>query len=188
MLKLFCFDVSTLSEEEFIALYQNNDRQRQMKADRLQKEPDKKLSLAAGMLARVGISRHLDIPPQEISFRRSKNGKPYAVGLDIHFSISHSGTLAVCAISDKPVGIDVEQLKKVHLKVARRCFTEQEQAYVFEKKGSPQEKFFEIWTKKEAYVKMMGMGVSDFLSFDVMKNENIRTIHYEDYIISIAEQ
>ena len=188
MLKLFCFDVSRLTEEEFLKLYQSNDRQRQIKADKLQKEPSKKLSLAAGMLARVGISQHLHINPQDISFKTEKSGKPYAVGLDIHFSLSHSGSLAVCAISDSPVGIDVEQIKKVHLKVARRCFTEQEQYYVFGKKGRPQIKFFEVWTKKEAYVKMMGLGVSDFLSFDVMKNDKIYTLTHEDYIISIARQ
>ena len=188
MLKIFCFDVSRLSEEEFLTLYQENDRQRQKKADRLQREPAKKLSLAAGMLARVGISQHLHLRPQDVSFKTDKNGKPYAVGLDIHFSLSHSGTLAVCAISDNPVGIDVEQIKKVHLKVARRCFTEQEQYYVFGKKGRPQEKFFEIWTKKEAYAKMLGMGVSDFLSFDVMKNKKIYTIRHQDYVISIARQ
>lgn len=188
MLKLYCCDVSLFSDEDFLKLYQQSDHVRQRKVDRLQNEPAKKLSLAAGMLARLGIARHLHLEPTDISFKREKNGRPYAVGLDIYFSLSHSGTLAVCAISDTPVGIDVEQIHKTHLKVARRCFTEQEQYYVFGKKGRPQIKFYEIWTKKEAYVKLMGLGVSDFATFDVMKNEKIHTICYQDYIISIARQ
>lgn len=188
MLKLYCCDVSALTDEQFLRMYQSLDRQRQKKADRLKRDPAKKLSVAAGMLARRGIALQLHIDPKQISFRNTKNGKPYAEGLDIHFSLSHSGSMAVCAVSDRPVGIDVEKNKPVHLGVVKKCFTKAEQRYVLAGKEKTQERFLEIWTKKEAYVKMMGTGIQDFLTFDVLKNDKVYTIQYKNYTVSVAEK
>ena len=188
MLHLYCCDVSKLTDEEFLRMYQLSDKQRQEKADRLKHLPSKKLSLAAGMLARVSIAQKLNLRPEDISFRNHKGGKPYAEGLDIHFSLSHSGNLAVCAISDKPVGIDVEQTKKANFNVARRCFTKAELQYVLSRKEKSQQRFFEVWTKKEAYVKLLGTGIQDFLKFNVVGNKTIDTIFYQNYTVSVARK
>lgn len=188
VLHLYCCDVSKLTDEEFLRMYQLSDKQRQEKADRLKHLPSKKLSLAAGMLARVSIAQKLNLRPEDISFRNHKGGKPYAEGLDIHFSLSHSGNLAVCAISDKPVGIDVEQNKKANFNVARRCFTKAELQYVLSGKEKSQQRFFEVWTKKEAYVKLLGTGIQDFLKFNVVGNKTIDTIFYQNYTVSVARK
>lgn len=188
MLKIYCCDISDFSDEDFLEMYQNADRSRQSKADRLQQEPSKKLTLAAGMLARIGLARYFHVSPKTISFRRGKNGKPYAEGLDIHFSLSHSGSLAVCVISDKPVGIDVEHRRPVNKKVMKRCFTKEERRYVFSEDVRVAGRFLEVWTKKEAYVKMHGMGVADFMSFDVLQQKGVYTMPYRDYVLSVAMQ
>lgn len=188
VLHLYCCDVSKLTDEEFLRMYQLSDKQRQEKADRLKHLPSKKLSLAAGMLARISIAQKLNLRPEDISFRNHKGGKPYAEGLDIHFSLSHSGNLAVCAISDKPVGIDVEQNKKANFNVARRCFTKAELQYVLSGKEKSQQRFFEVWTKKEAYVKLLGTGIQDFLKFNVVGNKTIDTIFYQNYTVSVARK
>lgn len=188
VLHLYCCDVSKQTDEEFLKMYQLSDKQRQEKADRLKHLPSKKLSLAAGMLARVSIAQKLNLRPEDISFRNHKGGKPYAEGLDIHFSLSHSGNLAVCAISDKPVGIDVEQNKKANFNVARRCFTKAELQYVLSGKEKSQQRFFEVWTKKEAYVKLLGTGIQDFLKFNVVGNKTIDTIFYQNYTVSVARK
>ncbi len=186
MLHLYCCDVSKLTDEEFLRMYQNSDSERQKKADRLKQESSKKLTIAAGMLARIGIAQKLNIAPKNISIQNHESGKPYAEGLDIHFSLSHSGNLAVCAVCDKPVGIDVELQKEANFSVAKRCFTKAEQEYVFSAKAKSQQRFFEIWTKKEAYVKMLGTGLQDFRKFNVIENDNIYTILYKDYTVSVS--
>lgn len=186
MLKLFHCDVSQLSDEDFLKFYQMADRARKDKADRLQKEPAKKLTLAAGMLSRMGIAEILGIDPKTISFGRDKNGKPYAKDLDIHFSLSHSGTFAVCAISDHPVGVDAEREKDVNPDVAKRCFVGRELEYVFKTGENVSKRIIEVWTKKEAYVKMLGLGVSDFQSFDVFGKRCVHTVQYQDYFISVS--
>lgn len=71
-------------------------------------------------------------------------------------SISHSSDMWICAISDRPCGIDIEKRRRVdHMKIARRFFTETEVKEVTEK-GI--ESFFRIWTAKEAYAKYTGLG------------------------------
>lgn len=186
MLKLYRFDVSAMSDETFFRMYQSLDKARKQKIDRLQNEPDKRLSAAAGMLARHAISHHFGIDPKEISFRLGKNKKPYADGLDIHFSLSHSGNLAVCAISDKPVGIDVEKNRDVNFGVAKKCFTEKEQYYICSDKRKMQKRFFEVWTKKEAYAKRNGMGVAQFLSFDIMNDVSTYIVQNDKYIVAVS--
>lgn len=188
MLHLYCCDISKLTDEEFLKMYRDTDRQRRNKAERLNRTSSKKLTVAAGMLARIGIAQKLNINPCDISFRNHKGGKPYADGLDIHFSLSHSGNLAVCAISDKPVGIDAERYREINLNVAKRCFTQSEQRYVASEQEKSTQRFFEIWTKKEAYVKLLGTGVQDFLTFDALNNDKLYTIQYKDYAVSVATE
>ena len=54
------------------------------------------------------------------------SGKPYIVDSDIHFNISHSGDYVMCCCSKAPVGCDIQQIKALNIKVARRFFTENE--------------------------------------------------------------
>ena len=186
MLMLYSFDTSTMSDDAFFKMYEECDASRKLKIDRLQKEPSKKLSVAAGMLARRGIAQHFGIHPKEVSFRRDKNGKPYAEGLDIHFSLSHSGTVAVCAISDKPVGIDVEKVRDVNMRVAQKMFTPRERYYVFSDKRKMKRRFFEIWTKKEAYVKRIGTKIWDFQSFDVIGDTSVYLLEDKKYVVAVS--
>lgn len=186
MLKLFYCDVTNMSESEFCALYYRSDEKRKAKVDRLRKRPGKKLSVAAGELVRNAIAKELNMDAKDLRFRTSKSGKPYAENAKIQFSISHSGDIAVCALSDKPVGIDIEQIREVNVNVARRLFTPDEQIYVFEKWTQVRERFFEVWTRKEAYVKMLGKGISHFPQFSVMGNKSIQTHIREKYIVSVA--
>ncbi len=186
MLRLYSFDVSAMSDDDFLRMYQESDRSRKLKIDRLKKEPAKKLSVAAGMLARQGIAHYFGMHPQDVTFRRDTNGKPYAEGLDIHFSLSHSGNLAVCAISDKPVGIDVEKVRSVNMHVAEKMFTQKEQYYISSEKRKTQQRFFEIWTKKEAYVKRLGTGITDFQSFDVMGDSSVYLVKHKKYMVAVS--
>ena len=186
MLKVFSCDIRLFSQEDFDKMYKQADRARKEKADRLKDESKRKLSLAADMLVRDAISKELGIKKEEIVFETNENGKPYAKGLDIHFSLSHSGDLVFLALSDGPVGIDAEKMRDVNLDIANRMFTEGEKDYVFKEEEEVKERFFEIWTKKEAYVKLLGGRVLDFLSFSVLE-KNIETKRHGDYTVSISK-
>ena len=186
MLKLYYFDISAMSDEQFLEMYHRCDKSRKLKIDRLKKDPAKKLSVAAGMLARCGIARQFNVAPESISFRAGKNGKPYCDNYDIHFSLSHSENMAVCVISDKPVGIDVEKIRPVNPEVAKKCFTEKEQEYVFSDKSKTRARFFEIWTKKEAYIKRNALSLSDIKSFDVLDDKSVYLANEKEYVVAVA--
>lgn len=98
-------------------------------------------------------------------------GKPYLKDYpDVHFSLSHSGNMAVLAISDSEVGIDVQERRGYQEKVVKRFYHESEIA-VIEAISDPAEKancFYKMWTGKEAYIKYTGKGMGqDLQSFGV---------------------
>lgn len=186
MLEIYHCDISGLSDEEFLKMYLSSDEERQKKADKIKSNPAKKLSLAAGELTKRVIAEKLNKDPKDLRFRVGKNGKPYIENVDIEFSIAHSGDIAICAVSDRPVGVDIEKIRDVNIGVAKRLFTHDEQQYVFEKWNYVRVRFFEIWTRKEAYVKMRGRGVLDFPNFSTMGNKKIETHIRKKYIVSVA--
>jgi len=100
-----------------------------------------------------------------------EHGKPYFIANPYcHFSLSHSGESFALITHDAPIGIDIERLRHADFKIARRFFTQDEQDYV----DGDNFRFFEIWTKKEAYVKYTGEGLSrPFSSFSVFKLDGL---------------
>ncbi|MGN0164272.1 MAG: 4'-phosphopantetheinyl transferase family protein [Candidatus Ornithomonoglobus sp.] len=145
--------------------------QRREKIERLRRDRAKIMSLLTGLLIRKEISEQLSIPPKELAFGYGEHGKPYLLNNEnYHFSVSHSGNCIAFAGCDAPVGIDVERIREAKLKIARRFFTKNECSFI-EKSAEPDTDFFKIWTAKEAYVKMLGTGLSKSLtSFDVLNN------------------
>lgn len=86
------------------------------------------------------------------------SGRPYFQKSDIKISISHSGSIWLCALCEYEAGIDIEQIKdRDYLKTARRFFTPQELRFV-EANGA--DGFFRLWTRKEAYIKYKGAGLA----------------------------
>jgi len=96
---------------------------------------------------------------------RTEKGKPYTDvskdGRQVHFSVSHSGSCFACIFSRQPVGIDIQQVRHANIdKLSRRYFTQEEQEYVREH-GS--DGFFRLWTRKEAYAKLTGLGIEEIM-------------------------
>lgn len=116
---------------------------------------DRKLALAANLLLKYVLNSY---GVSMMNLKYGDNGKPELDG--ICFNLSHSGEVAVCAVSDKPVGCDVEKINKMREKVASRFFTERENAYLHQFEGKEKDKeFFRLWTMKESYMKMTGEGM-----------------------------
>lgn len=129
---------------------------------------DRCRSLAAALLLRLALEKE-DVSYDEAVFFEGEHGKPMLKHRDLHFNLSHAGKWAMCAISDREVGADIEGLfrfdgKKKRMEgIARRCLTKEEQAYLAHA-DHYEEELIRIWTKKESYVKMTGEGLSRDLS------------------------
>ncbi len=111
------------------------------------------------------LGRHLGQPPASLSFTYGPQGKP-SLGQGnggLEFNLSHSGDYVAIAIADRPVGMDLEQIRRLNSLPALcgRCLTPGEQSILLNL-AEPQAtlQFFRYWTAKEAYLKGMGLGLS----------------------------
>ena len=122
---------------------------------------------ARGLLRRI-LSRYLDVPPRQLSFSYSPYGKPaLACENDCHavrFNVSHSHGIALYAVArEREVGVDVEYVRHdiVGEQIAERFFSAPEVAKL---RALPAEAqplaFFNCWTRKEAFIKARGEGLS----------------------------
>jgi 4'-phosphopantetheinyl transferase len=117
------------------------------------------------------LSKSLDVDGAILKIHKNEYGKPFLGDYPyIHYNISHTKGVIVCAISDLPVGVDIEMVKPFNRYIVKRCFTHNELDYIFDSidNEGQNERYAEIWTKKEAYVKWLGKGIAiPFESFDV---------------------
>jgi len=120
---------------------------------------------------------------KQISYNKNDHGKP---ALDhenpVYFNLTHSHDLAILAISKySEIGVDVEYFKNKASwkKIAQRFFTETEVSYLQNQPEDMQENlFFQIWTRKEAYIKAIGTGLSTSLSsFDATTSKTIKPLN-----------
>ena len=98
-----------------------------------------------------------NLPVSKVSF--NENGKPYFSDSLVHFSISHSKGLCAAAVSDRPIGVDIELCKaEYNPRLIERSLTEKEQA-TFD--GD----FTRLWCRKEAVAKMTGEGIIGYPNY-----------------------
>ena len=119
----------------------------------------------AGLRALLFLLRERGVDPAPLILSRGKSGKPYFANCPLQFGISHSGDLAVCALSDLPVGIDVERLReKKNAEIFAKRFFSPRECAILTAARDKNNAFFEIWTKKEAALKLRGRGIDSPLA------------------------
>lgn len=134
------------------------------------------------------LEKELCIDKTEIIIDTDQYGKPYIKRKkNLHFNISHTKDMIACGLSDIPIGIDIEKIKLLNSAIIERFFTAGERDYIFFNNIEQDKRFFEIWTRKEAYVKWIGKGMEiGFDTFDVVNDTKIKTMHIDNYILSIC--
>ena len=91
------------------------------------------------------------------SFLYNEHGAP-SLPDGPYFSISHSKLGIAVAISDEPIGIDIEAIRPLNEGLVQKTMNPQEQAQIAAA-ANPAQEFIRLWTRKEAYVKMLGTGI-----------------------------
>lgn len=137
--------------------------QRAAYALRYRQEHDRRLSLAVYLLLQEALKKEYGI--REVpEFIYGPHGKPALKGHpEIHFNLSHCRQAALCVVSDRPVGCDVESVPAVlDMDLCRYCFNEEETAGILSSENPPLA-FTKLWTRKEAYLKLTGEGLTDNL-------------------------
>lgn len=162
-------NLTPLTNEELIKELQTVSNQRREKIMKMRFDAGKMQSLRAYKLLQRLLFEEYGISTPPV-FLEQGNGKPViADHEDIHFNISHCKNSVACAISNTPIGIDIEIIgRKSNNSLIKYIFNEYEQQMIFEagEKDNSNPKlasdimFTNLWTKKEALVKMTGEGIS----------------------------
>lgn len=97
--------------------------------------------------------------PMTLLVEDGDHGKPRIRGIDAEISIAHSGVYAAAAAAKRPIGIDLEKRRPVSRSLPMRMFSREEQAWLDKDPDRFLDRFFRLWTMKEAYGKMRGFGI-----------------------------
>ena len=193
MIELAYCNVENLDLKKAYNLVSKN---RQEKIDFYRFDKDKKLSCGAYLILKKLLAGKNITDP---IFKTEKYGKAYISNHEnIHFNLSHSGKIVLCAISDMEVGADVEYIdREIDLNIAKHYFYNREYESIMNAENRPEE-FFKYWVLKESYMKYTGLGMNLNLdSFEIiiedkirLKNDNanlkFNLFDIEDYKIGIA--
>lgn len=153
--------------------------------------------VAAGMLLREALSGcGYPVADEPLTVFYDDNGKPYVEHAP-YFSLSHSGGLVICAVDDEPIGADVQVVKGVTARLAKKVLSEHELAEflrIAETKSEQEaERYFTIcWTEKESVAKLIGTGLKmDFRLVDTREyvvNTLYKKYFEKEYFISVARE
>lgn len=191
MVKLYYADTSLVEDPKvFELLIKQMNTQRRNKILRYKNEQDKNRSLLAGYLLKQALEEE-GYSYETLAFSQTKDGKPILVSHpEICFNISHAGRFAVCVLSEKPVGVDIEsnthsifQEKQVDKlkKIAKKSMSPEEwDIFSKHKKTEQQDLFLQYWTRKESYSKAIGKGLG--LEFNSINTEKMKHSYWSDWI------
>lgn len=188
MIRVVCTDILRLDDAAYRKLYEKASQERKNSADRYRRHEDALRCVTADALLRFacGTDRY--------AVKQTAYGKPYIPDIpDFYFNLSHSGRWVAIAFGDSEVGVDVEQIcTDTDIEaIAGRFFSPEEQRFIQEKPAESRQRFFEIWTGKESYVKFLGTGLKkNMTSFSILSLESGVHLHQRklpgDYCLSLC--
>lgn len=147
MIKLFCTTINNLNANHILADWQHK------KAAFYHRKEDYFRSIASSLLMNAVMFDGSPAPVPSFGIY----GKPYFKGLP-EFNISHAGDFVVLAVAELPVGIDIEKKVKEDYLTLGKTFLCDYEYNLLNESAHPCSLFFELWTRKESYLKMTGMG------------------------------
>ncbi len=184
-MEIYAIKILDINKEKLYKLCLSIDSEKRCKIEKFINKKDKIRTLIGEILIRTIIIEELGIKNRYIKFQKNHFGKPYLKECSkFNFNISHSGDFVVCAIDDKPIGIDIEEVKNIeYYEIAKNFFTKREYEYIVKHNSdAPLSKFYEIWTLKESYIKCCGQGLfiplqSFFMDIDKYENIKVTTLN-----------
>lgn len=164
-------DGLTFSSDELISDY------RREKLETIKPDQARRRSLCAELLLNEAVRRVAPDCPIPLDIMTDANGKPHLTALEYEFSLSHTAHFAACALSDAPIGLDIQILTKHGEQLVRRFFTQEEQELIFSSKDRDAA-FTRLWCRKESFLKAIGLGLRLPLdSFDVSDDHSAPVYH-----------
>jgi len=184
---VWCIFFEHLRDESLLMTFREllNEEERQQET-RFYFDRDRRRYLITRALVRTTLSRYANLSPQQWTFTSNEYGRPEISNIEpqirkLSFNISHTNHLIALGIAlDDMLGLDVENVKhhEVSLDVADRFFSLDEISDLYkEPPERRRQRFFELWTLKESYIKARGMGLAiplDHFAFRFPRNDSVR--------------
>lgn len=189
-IKVYLMNVENIKDPRTFASWKEFlPKERWEKTVRPLKEEDRKTELAAWLLLYQALKER-GISEEKINaadaYCYGEHGKPMRRSEEVCFNLSHSGKYVLCAVSETEIGCDIEKIKEVKWKLAKRFFSEKEYEILeeVERQESParwtetNETFTRLWVLRESYVKKTGEGLGIALAgldfSDILEQKNFK--------------
>lgn len=176
-------------EEDRLLEYVSEERRRRIGMYRF--DSDRLLSLYSALLVRYGLYT-LTGYKGELTFTSKMNFKPYCNELkNIDFSFSHTENVVLCGLSSSGrIGVDVEIISEAPYDIMNIVFNDAEIDYINTGGKEKNQRFYEIWTSKEAYTKCIGIGlVTDITSINMYEkntDKKLKVWKKDNHICSVC--
>ncbi|MBO5593670.1 MAG: 4'-phosphopantetheinyl transferase superfamily protein [Prevotella sp.] len=160
--------------------------QRREQALKFKHEQGQRLCVLAYQLLRQGLKDEYGIVENPV-FDYNEHGKPVIVGHpEICFNLSHCKEAAICVLSDRPVGVDVESIREYKESLVNYTMNKEEICQI-ESAENPAAAFIRLWTMKEATMKMIGTGISNDMKMVIdLQKYKYTTVDRQRYIYTIC--
>ena len=161
--------------------------QRREQALKFKHEQGQRLCVLAYQLLKEGLQKEYGITENPV-FEYNEHGKPSIVGHpEIYFNLSHCKEAVICAISNQPIGVDVESIREFNDSLINYTMNDEEKVEIANS-DTPAATFIRLWTMKEATSKLIGTGIThDVKSLIDTKKYKYTTVERQQYIYTICE-
>jgi 4'-phosphopantetheinyl transferase len=164
--------------------------QRRKQALRFKFERGQRTCVLAYLLLKKGLREVYGLTENPL-FEYGEHGKPSIIGHpEIHFSLSHCREAVACAVSDHPIGIDVESVQRYRESLAQYTMNDEELRLIAEAER-PDVAFIRLWTMKEARLKLTGEGITNdmktALDGDSLQFTTVERLD-RNYIYTVCEE
>lgn len=174
--------ITDITHEQYTQIFSRLSPSRKAHIIRMKLPQDQMRSLAASFLVEKLLKGN---GYNNFTLSNKENGMPYLEGSNLFVSISHSAEGVVCAISETTIGIDIEKIKTVTEKFINYVCNDKEKEYIFAEPTALPQRFFAVWTAKEAYLKKHGLQLGDIRTIDTFSFEK-QFYTTEDFLITIV--
>lgn len=172
-LKYMYNNINYLSKDEYINILKIVKKTKQNKVNKIENIDSKQRSLLGEALF-IKLLKENGFSYRKIVVYRNKYGKPMIKNNLLYFNISHSFDYSICAISDAKIGIDIEKIRKVDIRVINQFASSNESKYIIERDENIYKRLFEIYTLKESYFKCYGTNLNNIKNVEfIIKNNKV---------------
>lgn len=180
-------DVYSKTDKQIENYLADTDDYIKSRVGRLTDELKKKTSICANVLRKKMVKKYFNVCYKNNELTFLPGDKPRYVGANaVKFSVSHSNNYVACAVSKVEVGVDIQTILKCNNKIVDYWFNDSEKIII---KNSKQKDidFTTIWTHKEAYLKLIGGGLSKNFNTVDYSNVVFSTWITNDYVLTLAK-